>query len=114
MVRGSRWEALAATPAAGFRPVNNGTEIIRQIFPGARITSGYRGPDHPLSRKNPRSYHAQTRAAVDMAAIPGVTFEQAKRQLEQAGYKLIEAIDEYRNPSANATGGHWHFVIGSR
>lgn len=49
-----------------------------------------------------------------MAPIPGMTFEQAKRRLEQAGYGLIEAIDEVNNPSSNATGPHWHFVIGGR
>lgn len=67
-----------------------------------------------MSRKNPRSYHAKTRAAVDMAAIPGMTFGQAKQMFERSGYGLIEAIDEYSNPSAHATGGHWHFVIGER
>lgn len=103
-----------ATPEATFAPVNNGVDIARQIFPKARITSGYRGPDHPLSKANPRSYHARTRAAVDMAAIPGMTFEQAKRQIEAAGYGVIEAIDEYSKPSAHSTGGHWHFVIGGR
>lgn len=103
-----------AIAVAAFQPVNDGAGIARQIFPNARITSGYRGPDHALSKKNPRSYHARTRAAVDMAAVPGMTFEQAKQQLEGAGYGLIEAIDEYKNPSSNATGGHWHFVIGNR
>lgn len=49
---------------------------------------------------------------MDMAAIPGMTFEQAKRAIEAQGFKLIEAIDEYKTPSANATGGHWHFVLG--
>lgn len=103
-----------ATPEAGFRPVNNGVGIIKKLFPKAHITSHYRGPNHPLSKKNPRSYHARTRAAVDMRAIPGMTFDQAKRAIEDAGYGLIEDIDEYKKPSAHATGGHWHFVIGER
>lgn len=97
-----------------FRPVNDGAGIAQQIFPGARITSGYRPPEHRLSKANPNSYHTKTRAAVDMAAIPGMTFEQAKRQIEAKGYRLLEAIDEYNKPSAHATGGHWHFVIGER
>lgn len=101
-------------PAMGFRPVSDGVSVVKQLFPQARITSGYRGPDHPLSKKNPRSYHAKTRAAVDMAAIPGLSFDEAKRKIEGAGYRLIEAIDEYKNPSSHATGGHWHFVIGGR
>lgn len=49
-----------------------------------------------------------------MAAIPGMTFEQARQAIESAGFGLIEAIDEYKNPSPHATGGHWHFVIGER
>lgn len=100
--------------AVTFQPVNDGGAIIRQIFPGARITQTRRDANSPLGRKNPRSYHVRTGAAVDMARIPGVTFEQAKQQIERAGYRLIEAIDEYANPSPHATGGHWHFVIGSR
>lgn len=103
-----------ATPEEAFRPVDNGRAIAQELFPGARITSGYRAPDHRLSRANPKSYHTKTRAAVDMAAIPGMSFEEAKRRIEGAGYGLIEAIDEYSKPSAHATGGHWHFVIGGK
>lgn len=88
-------------------------KALSDLLPGAKVTSGYRGPDHPLSRANPRSYHARTRAAVDIAAIPGMTFEQAKAKLGSQ-YGLIEAIDEYRNPSKHSTGGHWHFVLGQR
>ena len=97
-----------------FRPVNDGAGIAKGLFPQARITSSYRGPDHPLSRKNPRSYHARTRAAVDMAPIPGMTFEQARQHILGSGYGLLEAIDEVNNPSSNATGPHWHFVLGER
>jgi LAS superfamily LD-carboxypeptidase LdcB len=32
--------------------------------------------------------------------------------LKNAGYKLIEARDEVKNPSKYATGPHWHVVIG--
>lgn len=96
----------------GFRPIDNGTDAVRGLFPQARITSGYRGPDHPLSRANPRSYHARTRAAVDLAPIPGMTFQQARDRIAGAGYGLIEAIDEEKNPSRHATGKHWHFVLG--
>lgn len=99
---------------AAFRPASDGGSIAKQLFPQARITSTYRGPDHPLSKANPRSYHARTRAAVDMAPIPGMTFEQARQKILQSGYGLLEAIDEVNNPSSNATGPHWHFVIGER
>lgn len=99
---------------AAFRPVSDGGAIARQLFPNARITSTRRDASSRLGRANPRSYHVRTGAAVDMAAIPGMTFEQAKRRFEEQGYRLIEAIDEYKNPSPHATGGHWHFVIGGR
>ena len=100
--------------AMGFRPASNGKNIVQDLFPNARVTDWRRDANSSLGRKNPRSYHVKTGAAVDMAAVPGMTFEQAKRKIQQAGYSLIEAIDEYANPSPHATGGHWHFVIGER
>lgn len=97
---------------AAFAPVDNGVSALRSILPNARVTSGYRGPDHPLSKANPRSYHARTKAAVDIAPIPGMTFEQAREALEKQ-YGLIEAINETgRGRSRHATGDHWHFVLG--
>jgi soluble lytic murein transglycosylase len=87
--------------------------VISELFPDARITSGYRGPENPLSKKNPRSYHARTQGAVDIAPIPGVTFNQYLTRIRKAGYKIIEARDEVKNPSKFATGPHWHVVIGN-
>lgn len=97
------------------QPVDDGVAVAQSIFgDAARITSGYRGPDHPLSRANPRSYHTQTRAAVDMAPIEGMTFDEAKAAIEAQGYTLIEAIDETGSGrTRHATGDHWHFVIGT-
>jgi soluble lytic murein transglycosylase len=101
-------------PPAAFAPVRDGVTALKAILPQARVTSGYRGPDHPLSQKNPSSYHAKTRAAVDIAPIPGMTFAQAKAQLERE-YVLIEAINETgRGRTRNATGDHWHFVLGEK
>lgn len=98
---------------ARFRFVDDAAGLAKQIFPDARITSGYRPPDHPLSRKNPRSYHTRTRAAVDMAPIPGMTFEQAAQRYRAAGYNIHpDSRDEVNNPSSHATGPHWHFVLG--
>lgn len=90
----------------------DGKSVIASIFPSAKITSGYRGPEHPLSKKNPKSYHARTAGAVDIAPIPGMTFEQYVAQIRNAGYRIVEARDEVRNPSKYATGPHWHVVIG--
>lgn len=100
-----------ATPSG---PVSDGGAVIRSIFGDkARITSGYRGPNHPLSKKNPNSWHAKSRAAVDMAPIPGVSFAEAKAAIEAQGFTLIEAINEVgKGRTKHATGDHWHFVIG--
>jgi soluble lytic murein transglycosylase len=95
-----------------FNLVPDATKVIAELLPNARITSGMRGPNHPLSRKNPRSFH-KTGAAVDIAPIPGMTFEQAAARLRAAGYKVHpDSRDEVKNPSKAATGPHWHFVIG--
>ena len=95
-------------------PVSDGGAIIRSIFGDkARITSTYRPPEHHLSKKNPNSWHTKSRAAVDMAPIPGMTFEQAKAAIEAQGYTLIEAINETgKGKTKHATGDHWHFVLG--
>ena len=105
---------MAATPLAGFPVSRNGVGVVQKLFPNARVTSGYRGPDHPLSKKNPNSYHAKTHGAVDIAPIPGMTFEQYIGKIRAAGYPIIEARDEVKNPSSHATGPHWHVVIGER
>lgn len=90
----------------------NGKAVVQQLFPNARVTSGYRGPSHPLSQTNPRSYHATSPGAVDVAPIPGMTFDQYVNSIRQAGYNIVEARDEVNNPSKYATGPHWHVVIG--
>lgn len=95
--------------AAGFA---NGRSVINDLFPNARVTSGYRGPNHALSKANPRSYHARTQGAVDVAPIKGMTFDQYVSRIRDAGYRIVEARDEVKNPSSYATGPHWHVVIG--
>jgi hypothetical protein len=97
---------------AAFSPVSDGVAALQGIFPNARVTSGYRGPDHPLTKANPKSWHSRSRAAVDIAPIPGMTFDQAAAKLRAQGYGIIEARDEVNNPSSHATGPHWHFVLG--
>lgn len=95
-------------------PVDDGAALAQSIFGDkARITSGYRSAEHPLSRANPNSWHTKSHAAVDMAPIPGMTFDEAKAAIEDKGYTLIEALNETgKGRSAWATGDHWHFVIG--
>ena len=108
-------DAAPARARVNAAPSNDGVGVIKELFPNARVTSGYRGPDHPLSKKNPNSYHAKSRGAVDMAPIEGITFEQAKARIQDAGYPIIEGINEVgKGRTKNATGEHWHFVVGER
>lgn len=98
------------------QPVGEGVAVaaVKELFPGVRVTSNYRGPDHALSRKNPRSYHARTHAAVDVAPIPGVTFDEFVNRLRGAGYTILEAINETgKGRTRHATGDHWHVVLGT-
>ncbi len=105
----------SSNASGGFRPVNDGVGALKRVFPNARVTSGYRDANHPLSKKNPDSFHTRTRAAADMVPIPGMTFQQAKAKFEAAGYYVHpDSRDEVNNPSNHATGPHWHFVLGER
>ncbi len=86
-------------------------EIIPAIFKGARVTSTSRSDSDPLSRRNPRSKHINNPNAFDMAPIKGMTYEQFQDTMRQNGYEISNARDEVKNPSAWATGPHWHGVI---
>lgn len=91
---------------------------LRKLFPSVRVTSAFRGPNHPLTRKNPRSYHAQGSPddprAFDVAPLPGVGFDQFVGKLKGSGLNIAEALDEAKNPSRNATGPHWHIGLGDK
>lgn len=112
---------MVATPAGlapgrnrltELHPVGDASAILRQLF-GVRPTSAYRPANHPLSLKNPRSYHTQTRAAVDVRPIPGVSFGEFVDRFRGAGFEIIEALNEVgAGRSAHATGDHWHIVLG--
>jgi hypothetical protein len=43
-----------------------------------------------------------------------MTFAEARQRLVEAGYPIIEALDEVNHPSGHANGPHWHFVLGQR
>jgi hypothetical protein len=92
----------------------HGRKVIESLFPGVKVSSDYRPPSHPLSKKNPNSYHKKSDRAVDIAAIPGMTFEDVVKRIKDEGYDILEKQDEYKNPSKHATGKHWHFVIGDQ
>lgn len=96
----------------GIRPVSDPDAVLRKVFPGIASNSTYRPPNHPLSQKNPTSYHTTTHGAIDVSPIPGVSFEAYLQAYKNQGYHIIEARDEVKNPSKNATGPHWHVVLG--
>lgn len=106
----------SSAPKAGkASPVADGGAIVRQVVPGADITSTYRPKDHPLSRANPRSWHTQSHGAVDVKPVKGMTFQQYVKRFEDQGYTIIEAKEEVgAGRSAHATGDHWHIVLGGQ
>jgi hypothetical protein len=68
------------------------------------VTSTYRSVFHNRAVGGvPNSYHLQNRA-IDIARRPGVTHRQIELALRQAGYTLVESLDE---------GDHSHFAFGS-
>lgn len=87
--------------------------MIKSLFPSARVTQVRRDPNSALGRANADSWHNRSGGAVDVAPIPGMTFEQYVGRIRAAGYPIIEARDEVKNPSGHATGPHWHVVIGA-
>lgn len=90
-------------------------ELLMQLYPKARQTSGYRGPEHELTKKNPNSWHAKGSEgdpyAIDIAPIPGVSFNDFVAAMENAGMGTLEAKEEVgANRSPHATGDHWHYA----
>src|SRR5690349_5175998 len=89
---------------------------IQSLYPQARLTSGYRGPNNPLTRRNPKSLHAlgspEDPRAVDIAPIPGVTFDQYKAAVG-AKVPLAQAFDEASHPFPWTTGPNWHLATGA-
>jgi soluble lytic murein transglycosylase len=117
----TQFAAISALPTIGAEPgkggsgnpVADGGAAIKALFPGASITSTYRPSDHPLSKANPKSWHTKSHAAVDVKPISGMTFDQYVKQVEGAGYTVLEAINEVgAGRSKHATGDHWHIVLG--
>lgn len=77
--------------------------LISGMFPGARITSGQRTPEHNADVGGaPRSYHLSGQA-LDIAPIPGMTFEAFRDSLKAKGLPTTELLDE---------GDHWHWAFG--
>lgn len=91
--------------------------LVKTLFPTARITSTKRSPTSKLGMANPRSYH-NIGKAIDIAPIPGVKFKDyltsVKSAFKDAGIELVEAIEEVgKGRSRHATGDHWHIAYTS-
>lgn len=90
--------------------------LVKSLFPTARVTSTKRSPTSVLGRKNPRSYH-NIGKAIDIAPIPGIKFKDYVSSLKNAGLDVVEAIEEVgKGRSKHATGDHWHvaYATGSK
>jgi hypothetical protein len=94
-------------------PVADGRLVAQSVYPGARITDNVRDPNSALGKANPDSWHNHSKAAVDVAPIPGMTFEQYIQGYRDKGLTILEAKNEVgAGRSAHATGDHWHVVLG--
>lgn len=87
------------------------TATYRQLT-GKDPTQVARDPNSALGKANPDSYHIAGRA-VDSPRIPGMTFDEYVAWWKKQGFEVVEAKDEYKDPSAHATGGHWHVAFAS-
>lgn len=67
------------------------------------VTSGYRSPSHPESRKNPGSAHTKG-YALDFL-VPGMSTTEAARKLAGSGFSFDQLIDE---------GDHVHYSTDPR
>jgi hypothetical protein len=116
----ANWEPVQGGAGSGApapfdgNPSSDGGSVVRTLFPNARITDTRRSASSRLGRANPRSWHVRSGGAVDIAPIPGMTFNEYVSRIRAAGYPVIESRDEVNNPSSHATGPHWHVVIGQR
>lgn len=102
-----------AADAANIQKVGNAKQVAEQLFPGIHVTSWKRGKGGAGSDT---SHHKDgSGSAVDARPIKGMTFDQYVQKYRDAGYNLIEWIDETDPSTAKktgATGPHWHVVIG--
>ena len=92
------------------------TATLKELVPGAVQTSGARAADDPLTLKNPTSYHNVKNGgrAIDIAPVNGITFDQYVQRWRDAGFTVVEAIEEVGSKrSAHATGDHWHIALGN-
>ncbi|SKB32251.1 LPD3 domain-containing protein [Sphingopyxis flava] len=96
-------------------PVADAKALTEKLFPGVRVTSSKRAAG-AAGKAGSKSWHVKSGAAVDVAPVKGMTFDQFVQRYRDAGYSIIEALDE-TDPATmkrtGATGPHWHVVLGT-
>lgn len=106
----------ASGGASSAAPVSNARAIAQQVHPGINITS-HRRKAGDAGKAGANSWHVKSGAAIDAPPIEGMTFAQYVQGYKDAGYSIIEAVDE-TDPATmkrtGATGPHWHVVLGEK
>ena len=111
--------AVSGEAALVAEPVSEATRAVTSVVSGGRInlaaaaslgsrwgrvTSTWRSPEHNRRVGGVRnSFHLSGRA-IDIARRPGVSHWQIAAAFRNAGYRLIESLDE---------GDHSHFAFGT-
>ena len=101
---------LPSNPAPGSLSTEAEVQaLVKQIAPGARITSGLRTPAQNRGVNGARNSYHLTGHAIDMAPLPGRTLEDFVAELEANGLNVIEHLVETAS-SPHSTGLHWHIA----
>ena len=96
------WTPTVASRRTTSKAGGNLSAAARIAAQWGRVTSTYRSPSHNRRVGGARnSYHMFGRA-IDIARRPGVTHAQIAAAFRNAGYRLIESLDE---------GDHSHFAF---
>lgn len=103
---GSIQASLPRDPSASWTPLRNGSASLNSAARiGAqwgRVTSTFRSVAHNRAVGGvPNSFHLRGRA-IDIARRPGVTHSMIAAAFRNAGYQLVESLDE---------GDHSHFAF---
>jgi hypothetical protein len=94
---------------------DNVQQFLTTAFPGTRITSGYRTPDHNAAIGGAaHSLHTRGEGeAVDFVPPAGVTGAQIQEAARAAGYPTTEWLHE-RAGDPHSTGDHIHWGFGPK
>lgn len=97
---------VAQSNGTSWAPIGGGTGSLRAAASigshWGRVTSTFRSPAHNRAVGGvPNSFHLRGRA-IDIARRPGVTHTMIAAAFRNAGYRLVESLDE---------GDHSHFAF---